>query len=115
MYENENLHIIYPAENFIQTESSSNDLETDDGNTAALDDDDEADNYQSTLPDTDSHFILDSTTTIPGQTVPQFPELSEYRPTISNIQDDQEENYTTDAPSLIVEGKCLLQNKIMPQ
>ena len=106
LYENENLHIIYPAENFIQSESRSNDLETDDGNTAGIDDDDELDDYQSTLPDTDSHFILDSTT-ISVQTLPQFPEFSDARPTISNIYDDQEENYTTDAPQSLVEGKLV--------
>jgi len=84
-YENENVHIIYPAVNLTR-EEGSNSLAAidsvqnlDDGNTAAADE--TPTDYQSTLSD-DTHFILDSTTAT---------EHTYLRSTITNS--DQDENF----------------------
>ena len=85
-YEHENLHIIYPAENFISTGGSNNinaiesDHEDDD------DDVTEAADYQSTiLSDDGTHFIIDTTdTTSPATDYQAQTDYSEFLTTEYN-------------------------------
>ena len=97
-YENENVHIIYPAVNLTR-EEGSNSLAAidsvqnlDDGNSAAADE--TPTDYQSTLSD-DTHFILDSTTAT---------EHTYLRSTITNS--DQDENFVEEGTEQAVfQGK----------
>ena len=96
-YENENVHIIYPAVNLTR-EEGSNSLAAidsvqnlDDGNSAAADE--TPTDYQSTLSD-DTHFILDSST--------EHTE-TDLRSTITNSY--QDENFLQGTEQAVFQGK----------